>query len=196
MSVFLLVAVSAEPFVGAGKIVSVDPNGIVEVEFPRATGRLPVDVGAALLIRDEKYDLREIKPGWTLMVTERTFGARRKGMPQRLRPRLIVCFMPSAPMPEVEGREIRIGVVRRTKPLQIEADEKLYHLAVSASTPVIIRSRAKFPEFKVGKKLWVKGEKARLRSRRRKERRGGVKAKQALLLAPKVSEFSYRTILR
>lgn len=199
MSLFLLVAVSAEPFVGAGKIVSIDPNGVVEVEFARSAGKLPVDVTVALLLRDEKHDPQEIRPGSTLVVIGRAYGTPRKGKPRRLPSKLVVCFMPNAPMPRVEGSDVRIGVVKKRKPFLFEAGGKLYHVVTSALTPIIIRSRAKFPEFKVGMKLWVKGEKARLRSRKRGERRErveGVKAKEALLLAPRVTELSYGPLLR
>lgn len=196
MVLAILVAVSAEPFVDTGKVKSFNAKGILEVDFGDKTGKLPVDAGAALFVKDEKSKLQKIGLDSKLTVVGSVFGTPRKGKPQRLVPSLIVCLMPGAPRTQVETRAVRTGVVKKLKPLQFEAGGQLYNLITSLSTPVVTRWRAKFPEFKEGTKVWVKGEKAPIRTGKRKERRDGVKAKELLLLAPGVSDFRYRPLLR
>lgn len=196
MVLAILLAMSAEPFAGTGKVNSFDPKGILEVEFADKAGKLLVDAGAAVLVRDEKSKLQKIELGWNLVVAGRAMGMPRKGKPQRLLVGLIVCFMPGAPRAQVETREVRTGVVKKLKPLQFEAGGKLYNLITHFSTPVVARWRAKFPEFEVGTRVSVKGEKTRIKTGKRKETRDGVKAKELLILAPGVSDYSYRLLLR
>ncbi len=74
MMLAILIAVSAEPFVHMGKVTSFNAKGILEVDFGDKTGKLFVDAGAALFVRDEKCKLQKIGLDWKLTVAGRVFG--------------------------------------------------------------------------------------------------------------------------
>ena len=192
----ILVAISAEPFFGVGKIRSTDLSGILEIEFAGKRGRLLVDAGVAVLVKDEKSKLEDLQVGSTVVVVGRGYKSLKKGSVEKVLPSLIIHLMPYAPRPRAEPRTVRVGVVKRKSPLQVECGGELCNVRLSRSTPVVARSRAVAADFKERKKVWVRGEKTEIKMGKSREKREGVKAQEVLLIAPGVSELSYAMLFR